>query len=272
MALVFSMRIAPHQVWWCMKWPNFFIPDIDKRLYYLSFRPFEILHNQKFLSHRMQFSNLLGPNSKDQGSKIKNLYAGRVILGTMGRTEKINDPLYLNTVSEILRQNSNAIFMWTGRSEEASIKNLFEKEGVEEQVEFIGWVDTEVYAHVFDILLDSFPVGNGVTALQAMAAETPVVNYSFTNGIFEMLRPLFDDLSIDKVYREKAHDIFFDKHTNENFYLSAPDRVTYIEMVQRLINDKGYRQTVGTAYCRFIQEMMSNPSETSQIITKNILS
>jgi tetratricopeptide (TPR) repeat protein/glycosyltransferase involved in cell wall biosynthesis len=271
MALVFSMRIAPQQIWWCMKWPNFFIPCIDKRLFYLSFRPIEILHNQKFLSHRMQFSNLLGPNSKDQGFEIKKLYSGRIILGTMGRTEKIKDPLFLNVVCEILKQNSNAIFMWTGRSEDESIKTFFEWKSVEKQVKFIGWVDTRVYAHVFDIHLDSFPAGNGVTALQSMAAATPVVNYK-SNGIFEMISPLFNDFSIDMVYRKKAHDIFFDSHSKESYYLSASDRVTYIEMVQRLINDQSYRRDVGTAYRRFVREMMSNPTETSQIITKHLLS
>ena len=275
MAFTFSMRIAPHQVWWSMKWANYSIPDIDKRMSSFSFKRNEILHNEVFLSGRMQFSNLVGLHSKTSASKLRKSFKDKVILGTMGREEKLKDPIFLSTVSEILKQNNNAIFMWTGRYEDAYIKSFFEEKNVEPQVKFIGWVDTQVYAHVFDVHLDSFPFGNGVTALQSMAAATPVVLHKSSmlgcTNLDNMIGPLFNDDSIEDDYREKALNIFFNDENQEILYQAAPDRDIYFQMVQRLINDKTYRRTVGNAYCRFINEMMSNPNETSKIFTEHLL-
>ena len=275
MSFVFSMRIAPHQVWWSLKWANFSAPGIDKRLASFSFKECEVYHNQKFLSARMQFSDLLAPASKYSVRKIRNLYEGKLILGTLGRSEKIKDPSFLEAVSKILKHNENTIFMWTGRSENSFIKLFFEEAGVASQVEFIGWVDTQVYSHVFDIHLDSFPFGNGVTALQSMAAGTPVVLHKSMMASFsdmdKLIRPLFEDSNVGTVYKKKAFNIFFDNNNQESLYLSAPDIPAYIEMVQRLINDEPYRKIVGQAYRSFIKEMMSNPAETSEIMTRHLL-
>ena len=286
MAFTFSMRIAPHQVWWSMKWANYFTPDIDKYMSTFSFKRKEVLHNQEFLSGRMQFSNLLSLDSKAEASKIRSSYdsifenlghsnSRKVILGTMGRAEKLKDPSFLNSVSEILKNNPNAIFMWTGQSEDSFIKSTFEQAGVGKQVEFIGWVDTKVFAHVFDIHLDSFPFGNGITALHSMAAGTPVVLHQSkmvgcTNWD-NMIGPLFNDNSIDEDYRKRALNIFFNTDIQENVYLAAADEKAYVDMVQRLIADEDYRCLVGDAYCEFANEMMSDPNETSQIFTKHLL-
>jgi tetratricopeptide (TPR) repeat protein len=276
MAFVFSMRIVPHQVWWSLKWANFSCPGIDKRLASLSFKSTETYYNQKFLCGRLQFSNFLGSDVKDESVSIRSLYKDQVLLGTLGRSEKIQDPSFLGAVSNLLKCNKNSIFMWTGRMEHPFIKRFFEEAGVEKQVEFIGWVDTQVYAQVFDIHLDTFPFGNGVTLLQSMAAATPVVLHnSMMEGfsdLDQMMRPLFEDGAVDAAYKQAALDIFFDNNLKESLYLSAPDVATYISMAQRLIDDVSYRQRVGLAYSRFIKEMMSDPAETSQIMTKHLLS
>ena len=69
---------------------------------------------------------------------------------------------FLLALGQILALNPHCAFIYTGR--EFGRRRIARQFGVEQQIKFIGWVDTNLYAEVIDIFLETFPFGCGVTA------------------------------------------------------------------------------------------------------------
>ena len=88
--------------------------------------------------------------------------------------------------------------MWAGREEDPFISNAFKDAGVRDKTEFIGWVNTSLFANVLDLMLDTFPIGNSITAFQAMEAGTPVIMRKSTGEIRTLdllLNPRLDEVT-----------------------------------------------------------------------------
>ena len=169
-----------------------------------------------------------------------------IILGTFGRIEKIRQTDFLEAVAQILRQTENTVYLYTGYENDPQIGLFFNERGLSERVKFIGWVDIDAYVPIVDIILDSFPLATGVTALKAMAYGKPVLSlanmYSYmgrdikpliNNANFlgyEEAHPLFDQLKeiVSKLpfqpyadtkddYIAKAISLVQDEHTRKQF-------------------------------------------------------
>ena len=269
MNFVFGMRLCPEQIWWSQKWHNLSSPVIDRHISIYSFKKEVIIHGQKWQSVVIQTDIESQIEYDDETVKIRERFPSDVIiLGSLGREEKLKNPEFLEVVSEILKRSPKSIFIWTGRKKLKSIQDIFIKNGIDKQTFFVGWVDTKVYSKVIDILLDSFPFGNGVTARYAMEAAKPIVSMAspknFQCNFDSIIWPIFNDSDIEKRYRTKAEEIFFDKSTGKFLYQRANNAEEYIKKSLELIDDREYREKVGSSYKNFIKELMSNPSETAK--------
>ena len=141
------------------------------------------------------------------------------------------------------------------------------------RTKFIGWVDTNKFAHVFDIFMDTISIGNGSTALQAMQAGTPVLIYKSSpeNKTLDQLTGSFlTNTSKENQYARKTGSIF----TQSNFgdlYTCASNAEEYLSIADKLIVDVDFRAAVGNAFAKFIKELMTTPETSYDIFTEHLL-
>lgn len=266
MPLAFTIRIAPVQVWWSMKYHGFAVDEIDAYLTSLSFTRHLQIDGRTWCSGRLQVPGRFRPELSAAAQEIAAGYRPAIILGTLAREEKMTDPAYLDAVTRILRDNPDTVFLWTGRSEHAGIAAHFREAGLSGRARFIGWVDIKLYAQVLDIFLDTFPFGCGFTALDTMAAGRPVLfmasDTSSAPSLDQLVYPLLTSPDCDPAEQQGAREIFTSP-AGERLYPRAANTDEYVALAGRLVRDAGFRQAAGMAARRFIEEMMSDPRQTA---------
>ena len=100
---------------------------------------------------------------------------GIIHVGTLGRSEKIAQKPFLETVKDIMLSDTRVIFHWTGREEPKSITEYFKKFGLSQRICFHGWVQPYEYLNQLDLYLDTFPFGTGETFVLAGLMGIPLV-------------------------------------------------------------------------------------------------
>ncbi len=262
MTYAFMMRVAPVQIYWSMKFkPKCFQSLWDGGVSFHSlFEKYKILNDQEWRVAPWMMVDPIDRQKIPEAQKIREKYRQYdLILGTIAREEKINNEDYMNAICTLLKNNLNTVFLWTGREELSVIRERFVQEGVSDRCVFIGWIDSRLYAHVFDIYLDTFPACGGLTTVQSMATGTPVVTYQ-------------TDLSVLGNFAYNAYignegtpqdqaelkEIF-----GENLLMTAGSTEEYINMAQQLIDSKELRDTSGKAVEVFSEKYLFNGERTS---------
>ena len=273
MPFAFNMRLAKEQIWWSQKWQNFNFNGLDKRIYSFNKDFIREQFGQTWFGGWFQRNSWLGKVGNNDVKRIRDEFAGKIILGSLCRTEKISNLEYLNTISGILRRHENVVYLWAGRQQDATIYDHFVQEGVEGKTRFIGWVDTSIYASAFDIFLDSFPAGSGITALQAMEAGTPVVmrQCDLTNS--KSLEMLFRSLMISEQTPDSKSrtDCHLAETSQADVMVIARNSVDFVNEVDQLIRDHPYRISFGKSCQAFIKDKLCSPSASEIRFTKCLL-
>jgi hypothetical protein len=99
------------------------------------------------------------------------------VLYTVNREEKIADADYLAAVCSLLERFPQCSFVWTGRTEPASVRAFFERRGLASRQFFAGWVNPDDLLAHGDIFLDT-PHLSGTVAARAMLLGQAVVSWS----------------------------------------------------------------------------------------------
>jgi hypothetical protein len=192
-----------------------------------------------------------------------------VILGTLARTEKLNHPVYLDTVATILKQHPKTIFLWTGREEHPAIVERFRSAGVLPRTCFIGWVDTRVYAAVFDILLDSFPLCNGITLLHAMEASTACVSIDDPLSILGRdLKPISCGKASGESY--VSRETFMASKELLQLPVLSESPQAYIANAGKLIHDKALRNRVGQLLSTVYYSIYERPDIAGAMLAAHV--
>ena len=241
-------RLTPRQIWWSHKFHSFDADFIDS--YICRFPIVEMigLEPKKWLPTFRSVPNI--QLSQDPAlvlsERIK--FKDNVVLATFARSEVINYKPFLETVAEILIANPDTIYLWTGREENQNIKSFFESKNVLKQTEFIGWVNTEIYAQIIDIYLDTFHYGTGKTCRDALSAKKPALFYEGKN-----------EFKISKVAKSIANEINEVSIENLNLFdqLVATKPEEYAKKCQALIENKSLRQELGE-FCYSVAELWVN--------------
>jgi len=276
MAYAYSLRIAPVQIWWAMKYHELDIEDIDGYVTGGSLGRHKRIGSRLWRAGPLGVSAWRSPQAAELAGPIRDehLRQSRVILGSFGREEKLNSAAFLQTVCGILTRNPHALFLWTGRQQSPDIQGRFEREGVARQCRFIGWVDTRTYAEVIDIFMDSFPFPCGFTAIQAMAAGRPAVFYqcpeSYETGVEGLISPLLRGEDGSAGQRQTIATLFR-ASDGGSLFLSADTPAAYASMVQRLIDDTAHRNACGAASRAFVEQFLSDPALMAQSYTAHFL-
>lgn len=276
MAYAYSLRIAPVQIWWAMKYHELEIEDIDGYVTGGSLGRHKRIGSRLWRAGPLGVSEWRSPQAAVLARPIRDGYLqqSRIILGCFGREEKLNSAAFLQTVCDILKRNPDALFLWTGRQQSPDIQNCFDREGIARQCRFIGWVDTRTYAEVIDIFIDSFPFPCGFTAIQAMAAGRPVVFYqcpeSWETGVEGLISPLLKGEDGTPEQRQ-AIATMFRGSDGDSLFLSSDTPAAYASLVQRLIDDKLHRDACGGASRAFVEQFLSDPTLMAHSYTAHFL-
>jgi hypothetical protein len=275
MSFAFSMRVAPVQIWWSMKFHALALDDIDGYVTSGSFSRTEFKVGRLWRAGRLQVANRHDPSLRPEAERIAATYRPHKIIGTLARHELIRSAPFLDVVIEVLRRNPDAVYLWTGRQEAPDIVARFQQAGVADRTCFVGWVNIKVYAQVLDVFLDTFPFGCGFALLDTMAAGTPVV--------FMDADPAGDDPSYDRIIRPMLEGrtgapedtakarVIFTAPDGESLFLHAADKAEYVRIVTRLLNEPAFARAAGAAGKAFMDAMMSNPQQSAQDFAEHFM-
>ena len=270
----FALRVAKEQIWWSQKWQSLNAINVDKYIWSYNMNTEQFLYGRIWKCGWFQQNSWLSSSDSQNTQNYRDNFQGKIILGSLARTDKLRNHEYLDVICEILNKHENTVYLWAGREEDAFVKSKFQAAGIYSKTKFIGWVDTNQFSNVFDILLDTFPIGNGSTALQAMEAGTPVLIFksSEQNKTLDQLTGSFLSKNVkENEYTHKTKLIFSNSDMGD-LYTCASNAGEYLELADKLIVDTTFREAVGKAYAKFIRELMTTPDTSYDIFTDHLLS
>lgn len=272
MAFAFSMRVAPVQIWWAMKYHSLEFPEIDGYLTNQSAGSTKLVEGRLWRSAPLASGDWYRPGLSARATEVRGQYGRHELLfGCIGREEKLNSEAFLGAVAQILRGCPQAGFLWTGRERSPAVQSTLERLGVADRCHFIGWVDTKLYAQVLDVFLDSFPFPCGFTLYEAMAAAKPVVVYASPEaaetGIHGLLSPLLSAATGTTDEVQAARNIFAD---GKLFYCAQhPEQ--YVEFALRLALDADARRAAGEANQAFVRALLSDRARMARTVGRHLV-
>lgn len=259
--LAFGMRIAPVQTWFAMKYRNFSQPDIDGYVTGSALTRFGAFAGRRWRTAMLGVDDWYAPALEPQAAALRSTIDAPVVAMTLARTEKMQDPAYLQAMVALLQANAQAVFLWAGRAEDPTVVEAFRAGGVLERTRFIGWVNTRLYAQVADVFLDTFPFPCGFTLFQAMAAGKPVLIYdspeAAQTGLWNFIKPLVEGDDGTPEERAELQAIIGDPAQPLIPVARTPE--DYVAHASRLLRDPAVRGGAGSAAKRFIDRYFSDP-------------
>lgn len=251
-AFALSMRLAPVQIFWALRFHPISGPYINGYITYGARRERErLIGKQYWKVVPVPLTIATTSAASDAVASLRARFPQRTLAGTLAREEKINQPSFLAAVSEILRANPGVGYVWTGRTEHPGISNHFRTTGVANRCHFVGWVDTKLYAAALDLFLESFPFGTGVVPYQALGAGIPLLSYFSKMTVFgvnfwsDFPDGMPDDLASYPV-------------------LCARSSEEYVQLASKLLTDPEYRSQVAFRGKQFFEQELNNLPQYSE--------
>ncbi|ONG50514.1 hypothetical protein BKE38_18030 [Pseudoroseomonas deserti] len=260
LAYAFGRRLAPVQVWWSLKFHAAAAPDADLRLGGFSGQ------GEAVLVEGIAWRNLPGSidpqipaDAAEQRAALRARFGGGLLLGSLAREEKIAGPLFQDAIIAILRQLPGARYLYTGRRDLPAFRDRLNAAGV--AADFVGWVDTGVFAGVLDLYLDSFPLGGGLTAMQAMVSGVAPVFWAQEPGA-----PLAGVLD-NALHRQRfgdavpaeeraARDALLRDASGADLLPPLRSVEDYVARAVQLGRDPALRRAVGAAVARYAETFL----------------
>ncbi|RDB07817.1 hypothetical protein [Runella aurantiaca] len=195
-----------------------------------------------------------------------------IILATFGRIEKIRQETFLKCVAKILQQSKNTVYLYTGYEDDIKIANFFQRKGLLNRVKFVGWVDIDVFAQMIDIVLDSFPLATGLTAIKASFYGKPILsmgnNYSYMG---RDIKPILEKSGFsgfaqaESVYnkiREAAFELPFTPYAQNNS--------DYILKAEKLVQCEKSKIQLASFQALCLEHLYFNTSLMSEVFIEQI--
>ncbi|MCD6059715.1 MAG: hypothetical protein K0S16_26 [Moraxellaceae bacterium] len=273
MPLCFGMRIAPVQTWFAMKYRCFSHEDIDGYVSGSALTRFGTLAGRRWRMAMLGVDDWYDASVEAEAAKIRAALPAKTVIMTLARTEKMRDPVYLQTMAGIIKARPEVMFLWAGREETPEIVQVFREAGVLDRTRFIGWVHTRLYAQVADIFLDTFPFPCGFTLFQAMAAAKPVVIFdspeAAQTGMWNFIKPLIDDGEGTPEERAELRSFIGDDTAPLISIARSPEH--YITLAKRLIDDSAARAAAGAASKRMMDRYFSDPRVMGSSLARHFI-
>ncbi|MBY0510653.1 MAG: hypothetical protein K2P94_10950 [Rhodospirillaceae bacterium] len=260
-----AARLAPRQVFWSVKFHPVFLPEVDVHLCGGHEAETERVYHGK--TWTVSPFPLTLSHKENSPSDVQNIRAAfpkdAILLGSLAREEKLNSPGFLMAVGGLLARNPQAHFLWTGRSQPEVVLTTFKNFGVADRCHFIGWVDSNLYAEVLDIFLETFPFGCGITGFQAMSHGTPFLSMEGMDTLY--------GYQLHGGVMQRTHGRPMTRADYEALeILTAADQAHYMELAQKLIDDPAYRKAIGAREKAYVQSERDAVPRYAQRMWTNI--
>jgi predicted O-linked N-acetylglucosamine transferase (SPINDLY family) len=199
---------------------------------------------------------------------------GTVLLGSIGRAQKIDSNEFLLALAKILLSRPNTKFLWFGDSELASVRSRMKQAGISERCLFQGHVTVEIYAKVLDIHLDSFPFPTGLTMCDTLSAGRAFVwldsDVTQANGVPPLVVPLVKGILGTPAEQDLARSIFTDPESAESLLPLARDAEHFVQLAVRMIDDPVYRAKVGQAGQNYMRNFLLDIRAPARVFSSHI--
>jgi hypothetical protein len=174
---LFGFGVAPRQVFWSLKFHPVHLGDSVTHIAMTPPGDGEVLfHGRSWQRFSPPLSIPESSNRTEEVRRIRTELGGGFLFGALARTEKFNSPEYVDAVAEIIRRCPGSVFLYTGHQDSPLVRSRFSQAGLSSALRFVGWVDTDLFAQVVDVFLETFPFGCGVTGAQAVNSGTRLVS------------------------------------------------------------------------------------------------
>jgi hypothetical protein len=277
MCFAAAVPVAPVHIWWSMKYHALKIDEI-----------------QGYLTHatRSHRSPMLGPHWRigepsmpyrfepglaGEAAAIRRRYAPGadiVVLGCLGRAEKLLDPSYAAMLGRVMRAHPNTVYLWTGRSAPEEFTKRLAAEGIASRCHHVGWVNVRLFVHVLDIKLDSFPFASGHTSVEMMAAAKPVVTLITPESRETSTVTSFLPLHNGTAGTPSEHDevrAMFCSDAGESLVPYVETVADYERFAARLIGDPEFRSCVGVACRAFVHRFLSDDRRFAETMSAHMV-
>jgi hypothetical protein len=250
--LALSMRVAPVQIFWALRFHPICGPFVDGYISYGARDETERTYGkQKWRVCPVPLAVDGKPPDAIAVAALRQRLPEGFLMGTLARPEKINSKPFLESVARILQANRQSRYLWAGKQEHAGISAFFRSAGVADRCHFVGWVDTKLYAAALDLFLESFPFGTGVVPYQALSAGIPLLSYFSKLTIFGV--SFFHNFPDGTPSNLERYPILCAR---------TPDE--YVQLAGRLIEDTSFRNEVAARGRKFFNEELDNASSCAK--------
>lgn len=184
-SFAFGYKIASKQILWALKFHPVYLGEEVLHIATSKYtnEKYTFFHDCRWLSYVPPVLTEKIPIHPEVFNETLNKYPKKFIFGTLAREEKFNSKIFVSTIITILKKCPNSIYLFTGTKPNHLIIDAAKDNGMSDRVYFIGWVDTNLYSAVFDVFLESFPFGCGITSMQAINHGTRLVSLWSENTI-----------------------------------------------------------------------------------------
>ncbi|MCP9890253.1 hypothetical protein KBY57_04135 [Cyanobium sp. Aljojuca 7D2] len=215
-SLFLGSRFAKQQVFWSARYRNKLFDTVDK--YFFGARPKKqcIQYNGvswkygRFFVAEWKGMEIQNSSSKTRDSLDQNWIGfirrkksqGWIICATISSERKMQDPRFHECILRLIKSNPHIYYFYTSREKSCPLQCLLLSNGYEARFKKINWMNTMTpILGLFDLILDSFPVGASHALCYALNAGTPFISlYSCNNlqsSLLESLNPLIRERRIN---------------------------------------------------------------------------
>jgi tetratricopeptide (TPR) repeat protein len=270
-----TFRILPVQLYWSMGHTYHEAPNTAAYIFNGSFERYNTLNGRVWRIGRAAIDDLYDPRLTQAASAFRKTNStGEIVLGHLGRGQKIYNEEFLDALGKVLISRPQAEFWWTGMPGESRVDEILATQGAQLNSKNVGRVSGKMFVQAIDILLDPWPMGGGHSVYESMAAGIPVVfyRYDFMKEPGALRSVLVPYEGLGGTAEEQA-DVrrMFTGANGENLLLVAATPDEYVHMIQRLIDDVALRTEVGKAGSRFVQRYITDLGRMAQSYSAHII-
>ena len=234
---LFSTWSATQQVFWSHGNFEYDVDGIDHRISHFLL-PSSFSYHVFSIPILETFSNPDAEHFKSEASKIRELFQGKRILGSIGRLVKMDSEVYLSALAKILDTHPDTIYLACGTGDSATIQEKLTRFGITpERVVFTGFVNPHLYGYVIDLYLDTFPLHSGESLNEYIAkGRVPVILLPKEHITYERLSKAGTLASLTRIHTFSIEDYV----AVANHLLSHPEAMASLsqEIARWVIADR----------------------------------
>ena len=107
-------------------------------------------------------------------------------------------------------QNENLLYIYAAQNEVKIFKEHSNFELINKRIEYLGFIDTLIYAKVIDLMIDTFPFGSGVIGMQMLANSNSIISLHTSQtevSSWQVYANDFLKLNFHRMRKERRHEL-----------------------------------------------------------------